>query len=147
MDFFHLLNNHHLEILPHSEHTGEDITDLENAAHHYLSLGKDIGEITIADFPLNSFSSHLQQLSENYYMEPGLRSCVVYLLKIIPRSLQQLYFVASVRILVVPDHKMHKVIFSDTYEILVPALTIKMPEFIKLLNAKHFIQTAQTLLV
>lgn len=44
--------------------TGEDITDLENAAHHYLSLGKDIGEITATDFPLKSFSSHLQQLSK-----------------------------------------------------------------------------------
>lgn len=38
----------------------EDIADLEQAARHYLSLGRDIGEITKADFPLKTFNSHLE---------------------------------------------------------------------------------------
>ncbi|MEM9278245.1 MAG: TauD/TfdA family dioxygenase [Pseudomonadota bacterium] len=44
------------------ELSGEQISDLENAARHYLSLGRDIGEITKADFPLAHFSEHLEQL-------------------------------------------------------------------------------------
>jgi hypothetical protein len=41
-----------------------DIADVENAARHYLSLERDIGEITRGDFPLTSFRSHLEALSE-----------------------------------------------------------------------------------
>lgn len=41
-----------------------DIADLERAARHYLSLGRDIGEITRADFPLTTFAPHLQALKE-----------------------------------------------------------------------------------
>ncbi len=37
----------------------EDIADLEQAARHYLSLGRDIGEITKEDFPLTSFVPHV----------------------------------------------------------------------------------------
>ena len=40
----------------------EDIADLEQAANHYLSLGRDVGEITAADFPLQSFDAHLKAL-------------------------------------------------------------------------------------
>lgn len=40
-----------------------DVADLENAARHYLSLGRDIGEITRGDFPLSSFGDHLEALS------------------------------------------------------------------------------------
>lgn len=38
------------------------IAQLEAAAKHYLSLGRDIGEITRADFPLDDFAQHLQAL-------------------------------------------------------------------------------------
>ena len=40
----------------------EDIADLEQAARHYLSLGRDIGEITKGDFPLTRFAAHLEAL-------------------------------------------------------------------------------------
>lgn len=40
----------------------EDIADLEHAARHYLSLGRDVGEITASDFPLSSFGSRLKSL-------------------------------------------------------------------------------------
>lgn len=36
-----------------------DIADLEQAARHYLSLGRDIGEITPEDFPLTVFAPHV----------------------------------------------------------------------------------------
>ena len=39
-----------------------EIADLEHAARHYLSLNRDLGEISAADFPLSSFASHLQAL-------------------------------------------------------------------------------------
>ena len=42
--------------------SAEDITDLENAARHFLSLERDVGEITAAYFPLSSFAGHLQEL-------------------------------------------------------------------------------------
>jgi len=40
--------------------TDGDIADLEQAARHYLSLGRDIGEITKQDFPLKSFNTRLE---------------------------------------------------------------------------------------
>jgi Taurine catabolism dioxygenase TauD, TfdA family len=40
----------------------DDICDLENAAQHYLSLRRDVGEMTAADFPLSSFAGHLKAL-------------------------------------------------------------------------------------
>jgi hypothetical protein len=33
-----------------------DISEIEHAARHYLSLGRDVGEITAQDFPLPQFS-------------------------------------------------------------------------------------------
>jgi hypothetical protein len=41
-----------------------DIADLEQAGRHYLSLGRDIGEITRADFPLGPFAGHLEALKQ-----------------------------------------------------------------------------------
>ncbi|KZY31390.1 taurine catabolism dioxygenase TauD [Roseovarius sp. HI0049] len=40
----------------------EDIADLEQAAAHFLSLGRDVGEITKEDFPLGRFTGHLKDL-------------------------------------------------------------------------------------
>ena len=42
----------------------KDIDELERAARYYLSLGRDIGEITANDFPLSNFATHLAQLSD-----------------------------------------------------------------------------------
>jgi hypothetical protein len=42
--------------------TPDDIADLHQATVHFLSLGKDIGEITAADFPLTTFAAHLADL-------------------------------------------------------------------------------------
>ncbi|MGB1841021.1 MAG: TauD/TfdA family dioxygenase [Longimicrobiales bacterium] len=42
----------------------QDIADLERAAHHYLSLGRDVGEITTEDFPLETFGAHLARLKD-----------------------------------------------------------------------------------
>lgn len=39
-----------------------DIADLEQAAAHVLSLGKDLGQITAADFPLGPFAAHVTAL-------------------------------------------------------------------------------------
>ena len=41
-----------------------EIAELEAAARHYLSLGRDIGEITLADFPLPTFAAHLDRLRD-----------------------------------------------------------------------------------
>jgi hypothetical protein len=35
----------------------EDIADLEQAAAHFLALGRDVGEITAAAFPLGPFAA------------------------------------------------------------------------------------------
>ena len=44
--------------------TPEDVHDVEQAAHHYLSLGKDIGEINAENFPLTHFHYHLHTLNQ-----------------------------------------------------------------------------------
>ena len=44
--------------------TSADVQDLENAADHFLSLARDVGEISSADFPLPHFSDHLRDLKE-----------------------------------------------------------------------------------
>ena len=41
-----------------------DIADLERASNHYLSLGRDVGEITAEDFPLETFGAHLELMKE-----------------------------------------------------------------------------------
>jgi len=40
----------------------DDIAQLEQAARQYLSLGRDIGAMTKADFPLGPFAAHLAAL-------------------------------------------------------------------------------------
>lgn len=52
--------------------TPEDIDDLENAARHYLSLQRDIGEITAADFPLATFAKHLKLLQQKLLHGNGI---------------------------------------------------------------------------
>lgn len=44
------------------ELTPEQIAELEAAAQHFLSLGRDIGEITKETFPLAEFAGHLAAL-------------------------------------------------------------------------------------
>lgn len=44
--------------------TPGDIADIEQAARHYLSLDRDVGEITAEDFPLTRFAVHLSALRE-----------------------------------------------------------------------------------
>lgn len=44
--------------------SAEEVSDLENAARHYLSLRRDVGEITAADFPLSTFAGHLKALQK-----------------------------------------------------------------------------------
>ena len=52
--------------------TAEDVEDLENAARHYLSLSRDIGEIKQEDFPLNHFKQHLGNLKEKLLAGVGV---------------------------------------------------------------------------
>lgn len=42
-----------------------DIAELEAAAQHFLALGRDVGEITVEDFPLPQFSRHLKSCRRN----------------------------------------------------------------------------------
>lgn len=42
--------------------TPDDIADLEQAARHFLSLGRDVGQISKADFPLGRFADHLRAM-------------------------------------------------------------------------------------
>lgn len=44
--------------------TADQIAELEAAAQHYLSLGKDVGEITAEEFPIPKFGIHLKLLQE-----------------------------------------------------------------------------------
>lgn len=46
------------------EMTPEDVADLHQAAQYFQNLGKDIGEITAADFPLTVFGPHLKALRD-----------------------------------------------------------------------------------
>ena len=41
-----------------------EIAEIEAAARHFLSLGRDIGDITAEDFPLPGFAAHLQDLRD-----------------------------------------------------------------------------------
>lgn len=51
--------------------TSQDITDLENAAEHYLALDLDIGEINQETFPVGAFSEHLQDLGNTLLQGQG----------------------------------------------------------------------------
>ena len=50
----------------------EDVADLEQAASHYLDSGRDIGEITKSDFPLDHFGHHLVELREKLLQGIGV---------------------------------------------------------------------------
>jgi Taurine catabolism dioxygenase TauD, TfdA family len=50
----------------------DDICDLETAAQHYLSLRRDVGEMTAADFPLSSFAGHLKALQKKLLHGNGI---------------------------------------------------------------------------
>lgn len=52
--------------------SADAISDLENAARHYLSLGRNVGEITAADFPLVTFAGHLKALKEKLLHGNGI---------------------------------------------------------------------------
>lgn len=52
--------------------TSKDIADLENAARHFLGLGRDIGEISKEAFPLTTFTTHIQSLSAKLLEGTGL---------------------------------------------------------------------------
>ncbi|MEM8629936.1 MAG: TauD/TfdA family dioxygenase [Pseudomonadota bacterium] len=50
-----------------------DTAELEAAAAHFLSLGRDIGQITKEDFPLDAFASSLAGLQEDLRSGAGVR--------------------------------------------------------------------------
>ena len=52
--------------------SSDEILDLENAARHYLALGRDVGEITAVDFPLHLFAGHLRALQEKLLHGNGI---------------------------------------------------------------------------
>lgn len=52
--------------------TAEDIADLENAATHFLSFGKDVGEITSNTFPLTTFAEHARELGDKLLKGVGV---------------------------------------------------------------------------
>ena len=54
------------------ELTREDIDDLEKAASHFLSLGRNIGEIEKETFPLNTFDTHVRALAEKLLRGVGV---------------------------------------------------------------------------
>lgn len=49
-----------------------EIAELEHAARHYLSLGRDLGEISAGDFPLPEFAGHLQALQNKLVHGNGI---------------------------------------------------------------------------
>ncbi|MCH8265129.1 MAG: TauD/TfdA family dioxygenase [Proteobacteria bacterium] len=71
--------------------TAEDVEDLENAARHYLSLARDIGEITQEEFPLNHFQQHLRNLKEKLLTGVG-----VELIRGLPVESYSMEFVATI---------------------------------------------------
>jgi hypothetical protein len=46
------------------ELSAADVAELEHAARHYLSLDRDVGEITREEFPLGAFGDHLEAMRE-----------------------------------------------------------------------------------
>jgi hypothetical protein len=48
----------------------DTVAELEAAARHYLSLGRDVGEITAAEFPLPEFGASLKDMADRL-----LRGC------------------------------------------------------------------------
>ncbi|MFO7920743.1 MAG: TauD/TfdA family dioxygenase [Nioella sp.] len=52
--------------------TEADIADLEHGAAHFLALGKDLGQITAADFPLGTFAGHVAALQDTLRSGAGV---------------------------------------------------------------------------
>ena len=52
--------------------SSEDVADLEAAAKSYLSLGRDVGEISKSGFPLVKFGAHLEALREKLLHGAGV---------------------------------------------------------------------------
>ena len=71
--------------------TDEDVADLEKAARHYLALGRDIGEISAADFPLSTFASRLLKLRQKLLHGNGIE-----VLRGLPIAHYSLQFAATV---------------------------------------------------
>jgi len=71
--------------------TDEDIADLEQAASHYLTLGRDIGEIDKQTFPLTHFAQHLKSLKSKLLTGVG-----VEVLRGLPLSGYSQEFVATI---------------------------------------------------
>ena len=63
----------------------DQIAELESAARHYLSFGRDIGEITADAFPIPKFAGHLARMREQLLQGIGLRFCAGYLLRTMTR--------------------------------------------------------------
>ena len=61
--------------------SADDISEIEHAARHYLSFGRDVGEITAQDFPLPQFSDHLNKMSEKQLQEQYIKYLQQRLLK------------------------------------------------------------------
>jgi hypothetical protein len=49
-----------------------EVAELEAAARHFLSLGRDVGEITASHFPLPAFASHLHALQHKLLHGNGI---------------------------------------------------------------------------
>ena len=71
--------------------TDEDVADLEKAARHYLALGRDVGEISAADFPLSTFASRLLKLRQKLLHGNGIE-----VLRGLPIAHYSLQFAATV---------------------------------------------------
>ncbi len=52
--------------------TAEDVRELEASANHFLSLGRDIGEISKASFPLATFGNHVSRLKQKLSTGVGI---------------------------------------------------------------------------
>ena len=71
--------------------SNRDIAELEAAARHYLSLGRDVGEISARDFPLPTFGTHLKSLLQKLLHGNG-----VEVLRGLPVASYSLEFAAAV---------------------------------------------------
>lgn len=50
----------------------DDVADLERAARHFLSLGRDLGQITAEAFPLSHFAAHVARLQDKLRSGTGV---------------------------------------------------------------------------
>ena len=71
--------------------TPDQISELENAARYFLSLGRDVGEITAQDFPLVDFGNHLNALREKLINGTGFE-----VLRGLPAASYSQEFVAAI---------------------------------------------------